>query len=246
MNGMRRAVMANTVLAMVTGAVFGMGPAQAATTADSTPTQVLLGFKPGAAAEVQSAVTAAGGRIVADLSEVNGMAVRVPAAAVAQLQRNPNVEFVEDDAPRYAFARASRTSLTTAGQTLPYGIPLVQADKVSDSLASDRKLCIVDSGVDLTHEDLEGIAIDGDNLTTSGEWYTDEDGHGTHVAGTIAAVNNTIGVLGVLPNRQLRLHIAKVFDATGTAPTSTVIRGMISVHSSVGPAMSRTILVLVG
>ena len=66
--------------------------------------------------------------------------------------------------------------------------------------------------------------MDGTNLTTSGEWFTDENSHGTHVAGTVAAVNNAVGVIGVMPNRQINLYIVKVFDATGSAPDSVIAR----------------------
>lgn len=52
--------------------------------------------------------------------------------------------------------------------------------------------------------------------TGTGWWYNDGDGHGTHVAGTIAGVNNPgTGVVGVLPNKKIKLHIVKVFAADG-------------------------------
>jgi subtilisin family serine protease len=57
----------------------------------------------------------------------------------------------------------------------------------------------------------------------TGWWYTDENHHGTHVAGTIAAINNSgVGVVGVNPNKQLKLHIVKVFGAAGWAYSSTL------------------------
>jgi len=229
----RRRVLAVAVLATIAGLAGGTlgfaSPAGAAN--DSGRSRVLVAFKPGAAAAARSAVAAGGGKIVADLSEVNGLAVELPDAAVRQLQQNPNVDFVENDAIRYVLAKPGSgvsSDPSSPPQSVPYGITMVQADQVSDGFASDRKLCIVDSGIDAAHEDLQGLSIDGDNVSKSGEWFTDENGHGTHVAGTIAAVNNAIGVLGVLPNRQLRLHIAKVFDVTGSTTTSTIIRGMLA------------------
>jgi len=220
-----------TIATVAAGEIFFAAAVAAASTNDTSRAQVMIAFKPGAAAAARSAVAKAGGRVVADLSEVNGLAIELPAAAVRQLQQHASIEFVEDDAPRHAFAKTSAGTNGAAqspAQTVPYGISMVQADRVSDAFASDRKLCIVDSGIDASHEDLQGIAMDGDNLSKSGEWFTDESGHGTHVAGTIAAVDNAIGVIGVLPNRQVRLHIAKVFDVSGSASTSTIIRGMIA------------------
>ena len=197
--------------------------------------RVVVAFKAGAGAAARAAIAAAGGRTVLDLADLNAVAIEVPRKALALLQRNPNVEFAEEDGVRHALGNTSKAPLRTAvaavaagSQVVPYGIPMVQADQVSDSLAAGRKLCIVDSGYDLAHEDLAGNTVDGVNLTTSGQWSTDELGHGTHVAGTIAAVNNDLGVIGVLPNKNIRLHIAKVFDASGSAPTSIIVKGMLA------------------
>jgi subtilisin family serine protease len=57
----------------------------------------------------------------------------------------------------------------------------------------------------------------------AGNWYTDENHHGTHVAGTIAALNNALGVVGVTPNGYLNVFIVKVFDAEGWAYSSTLV-----------------------
>jgi subtilisin family serine protease len=58
----------------------------------------------------------------------------------------------------------------------------------------------------------------------SGTWDSDENSHGSHVAGTIAALGgNGIGVVGVNPGGHIKLHIAKVFDASGSTPSSTVM-----------------------
>src|SRR5690349_10654994 len=83
--------------------VAGVCYAQAAAGAHANAqgnARVILGFKPGAAAAARNAVTAAGGRVVVDLAEVNGLAVEVPAGRLAALQRNPNVEYIEADPPR--------------------------------------------------------------------------------------------------------------------------------------------------
>ena len=192
----------------------------------------MLGFKPGASAAARSAIAAAGGRVTVDLDEVNGLAAEVPAAQVAGLRRNPNVEFVENDPSRHILgssAGAVRTPLALPGtpEAVPYGIALVQAEQVSDALSGNRKICIIDSGIDISHEDLAGNSLTGVNLTKSGQWHTDENSHGTHVAGTIAAIDNAVGAVGVLPHQHVSLFIAKVFDASGSAPTSVIARAML-------------------
>jgi subtilisin family serine protease len=68
------------------------------------------------------------------------------------------------------------------------------------------------------------VPADGEYDSGTGWWYTDENHHGTHVAGTIAAINNSVGVVGINPNRQLRLHIVKVFGAEGWAYSSTLAK----------------------
>jgi subtilisin family serine protease len=196
--------------------------------------RVVVAYKSGAEAAARAAIAAAGGRVVVDLSDDDALSIELPARALLALQRHAAVDFVEDDPVRYAFgpvgARPGRRVTPAAGgtQTTPYGIPMVQSDQLSDSLASVRKLCIVDSGIDRAHEDLSGITVEGVNLTTSGDWFTDENSHGTHVAGTIAAIDNTLGVVGVLPHRQISLYIAKVFDASGSAPSSVIGKAMQS------------------
>ena len=223
------------VAALTAGAnASAQAPIKALTAAElrsQGKTRVIIAFKPGAAVAARAAAAAAGGRVVVDLDDVDAFAVELPRKALAALQRSRHVDYIEEDVPRYAFGMASATAAAAASvavtpQTVPYGIGMVQADQVPDSLASGRVLCIIDSGYDLAHEDLGANTVSGVNLTTSGLWSTDESHHGTHVAGTIAAINNSLGVIGVLPNKQLKLYIAKVFDGGGSASASTITKGI--------------------
>jgi subtilisin family serine protease len=221
----RRGVIAVAVATFLTAASFGA----LAQNPRASEARVLVAFKPGAAAAVQSAIARSGGRVTVDLSEVRVLAVSLPRAAVAALARNPQVEYVEDDKPRRALALTAPSKAPyQPGQLVPYGIPMVQADLVSDAPTANIKVCIVDSGYETAHEDLAGNIATGQNYSRSGQWYTDENGHGTHVGGTVSAVNNAnVGVVGVLPNRFVSLHIAKVFDASGSASNSTVDRAAL-------------------
>lgn len=155
----------------------------------------IIQFTDGGAAEGRSAVAELG-TIVRDLDSHNAVAAHVPTAALDGLKHNPNVAFVELDAKRYPLA-----------QTIPYGIPLVQADQVSDAGAGSQKVCIIDSGYALGHEDLGINLVSG---TPEHGWYVDGCGHGTHVSGTIAALNNGVGVVGVLPSDTINLYIVRV------------------------------------
>lgn len=194
--------------------------------------RVVVQYKAGAGAEIAALVARLGGRVVVDLDEVDAVAVTLPKAALVALKAARSVQSVDADAERHilgarAVARSQATPSAASPQVTPYGIPMVQADLVSDGSAASRTLCIVDSGIDGSHEDHQGNHLNGVNLTTSGLWNTDEAQHGTHVAGTIAAVNNSLGVVGVAPGKKLNIFIAKVFDVSGSASSSTIAKAML-------------------
>ncbi|MBY6064301.1 S8 family serine peptidase [Pseudidiomarina sediminum] len=184
--------------------------------AQSDKARVIIQFKPGSQAHVEHLVRRAGGRKHVDLARFEAMAVEVPEAALQGLRRNPNIVLVEEDAPRQLLSSQYEPGT-------PYGITQVQADLVSDAAAGTRKVCIIDSGYDLGHPDLPTSNVNGQYDSGTGNWSTDENGHGTHVAGTIAALANNDGVVGVLPNGQVNLHIVKVFTASGWGYSSSLI-----------------------
>ena len=199
-----------------------------AVAAPTETVRVIVAFKPGAASQARAAVAVGKGKIVHEIFGMDAFAVEVPVNAFNGLERNPNVEYIEEDAKRYPFSGTTPSTGTPyfLGQQVPYGIKMVQADQLpnGDTFASNRKVCIIDSGYDLTHEDLNGNSVTGEYDSGTGWWYTDENHHGSHVAGTIAAINNSgVGVVGVNANKQLKLHIVKVFNAAGWAYSSTLV-----------------------
>lgn len=212
-------------LLLALAAVAATGLAGTAAQAADT-TRVIVSFKPGTAAQVRAAVATARGRVAHDIFGMDALAIEVPTAALNGLARNPNVELVEPDEKRYPLAldTPSTGSPYAMGQQVPYGVALVQADQLAGTDASSRKLCIIDSGYARGHEDLSaGSNVTGEYDSGTGWWYTDENHHGTHVAGTIAALNNAgTGVVGVSANNTLKLHIVKVFGADGWAYSSTL------------------------
>jgi serine protease len=144
----------------------------------------------------RAAVRAAGGEVLLDIHGTQASAARLPAQALRGLQNNPHIEFIEPDVRRMPLAEA-----------IPYGIPMVQANLVTQPSATARKVCIIDSGLYTSHEDLQRGGITGTGTT----WNVDGCGHGTHVAGTIAALGgNGSGVVGVNP-LGVNLHIVRVF-----------------------------------
>jgi subtilisin family serine protease len=150
-------------------------------------------------------VRGAGGTVHHQFPRFNALAVTLPQAAVQGLLRNPSVVAIEEDPVRVPYA-----------ETRPFGIEMVQANLVSDAQASNRKICIIDSGYYVGHEDLPPDNGGLDGFSGAGDWMVDGCGHGSHVAGTIAALDNNVGVIGVLPSGNINLHIVKVFGDSCT------------------------------
>lgn len=94
-------------------------------------------------------------------------------------------------------------------------------------VGSSRVLvAVVDTGVDYTHEDLAGTVINGWDFVNNDADARDDHGHGTHVAGTIAAtINNNKGIAGVSPNVQILA--VKVLSASGSGSWSGVANGIV-------------------
>ena len=119
------------------------------------------------------------------------------------------------------------------GELIPYGIDLVQAAQVAPVAEHMPKVCIVDTGYDIRHPDLQKDDIDGTD-EGAGLWSIDGHGHGTHVAGTIAALGgNGIGVVGVIPH-SASLYITRVFDNGGQFVYASDLAGAIQDCANAG------------
>ncbi|RXJ73962.1 peptidase S8 [Veronia nyctiphanis] len=136
---------------------------------------------------------------------------------VASLEDSIDVEYVEVDHPRFLMSDFS-----------PWGQTTVAANLLSDVNAGNQTICIIDSGYDIAHNDLSGNVVNGTDDARSGQWDIPgaNNSHGTHVAGTIAAVANDSGLVGVLPNGNVNLHIVKVFKDGKWAYSSDLVRAV--------------------
>ncbi len=173
----------------------------------------LVEFVDGKTNNGKAALKSVGGVIKLDLGKHNAVAAEIPDAKLSTLKSNPNVKSVEEDELRYPISMVrslpsgTDRGIDVEGDTpeepiVPYGVSLVQAEGFLGNVNSGVKVCVIDSGYDLVHEDKPGdpVVNGTDDLLGAGPWSEDGSGHGTHVSGTINALDNEIGVIGVFPS----------------------------------------------
>jgi len=171
---------------------------------------VIIGFKGAPNAEL---VRSFGGTVNHTYGVIPAVAASVPETAVGALKNNPNVAYVEGD-----------LVATICAQTLPWGVNRIDADVVHSggNKGSGIKVCVVDTGVDVDHPDL--YYRGGYDYVNNDSNPNDDHGHGTHVSGTVAALDNTTGVIGVAPSAYL--YACKVLDSAGSGAYSDIIAGI--------------------
>ncbi|AVX19934.1 MULTISPECIES: S8 family peptidase [Carboxydocella] len=112
---------------------------------------------------------------------------------------------------------------TTQEQQIPWGVAVLAGPQVASQLGvngSGVRVGVLDTGIDLQHPDLKvagGIALTGDS-------FQDDNGHGTHVAGIIAAQDNSQGVVGIAPG--VELFAIKALNSAGSGWYSDIAAGL--------------------
>ncbi len=176
----------------------------------------------------RDAARAAASDVVREIETLGVVTIRAPERAATALRNRPDVRFVEENGTVHALA-----------QTTPWGVDRIDADQAHEvGITGDgADVTVVDTGIDDDHPDLQANLGDGRAFVTCGtggfddcsfsgnsnacnEPWSDDNDHGTHVAGTIAAVNDTGGVVGVGPD--LTLHAAKALDCSGAGSFSDI------------------------
>ncbi|HSJ54438.1 MAG TPA: S8 family serine peptidase [Anaerolineae bacterium] len=177
---------------------------------------VFIEAAPGKMAAVGQAARAAGAHVRYEFADLNALAVTMPSAAVDRMRRNPNVVSIEADPERYPAAGVTAAAQPTTEQVIPWGIQAVQAPMLwaEGYLGEGVTVCVIDTGLYAEHEDLAGLPSIGGFSQVDDEWDFDGYGHGTHVVGTIGAVDNDLGVIGVSPGK-VNIFMVKIFDNAG-------------------------------
>lgn len=166
---------------------------------------------------------------------LNGVAAKLSKTDVQKLSKDKRVKYIEEDQlVTLAPAGKPGSGGGSAVQETPWGITRVRGTL---TYTGSNVAWVIDTGIDLDHPDLNVDATRGFNAFTSGRdagLPDDGNGHGSHVAGTIAAINNTIGVIGIAPGATV-IPI-KVLDSRGSGSYSGVIAGVdfVAAHGSTG------------
>lgn len=237
----------------MTMAALAVGSAAAPTQSPSAPATdviVVLNQTPDVApaavnAAAASAVASDHGLTAAHLygSALVGFAATVPETRIGVLEADPRVAYVDidreftviappwcDDNPDHPGCSddddGGDDSDTT--QTTPWGIDRTDAD-LNTNTGSGIHVYVIDTGIDSDHPDLQanlgnGYAATGCKGGTCVEAWDDDHGHGTHVSGTIGAIDNDQGVIGMAPG--VTLHAVKVCTKAGRCSGSDIIAGI--------------------
>lgn len=216
---------------LVLALLFLLGAALPAASAGEV--RVWVEYKPGAAGYVRGELQRAGAQFHYQFDQLQSFVVSVPENAINGMRRNPNIVSIEVDPVRELVQNISGDAIITAesilpDQVVPYGIDMVQARDIWDAnrngkidnkapTGAGRTVCVIDTGLYTEHEDLQGVDVVGgysqvDEFPTL--WNHDGNGHGTHVTGTITAMHNDIGVVGVTPGT-VSIFFVKIFDDDG-------------------------------
>ena len=169
---------------------------------------------------------------VRTFANINAFAANLTAEEVAELKRSGDVLTIAPVVERHIFEDTPEEPVAPTGirygqeQHMPWGITTIGAPEVwkISKGSRDVNVAVIDTGIDFNHPDLIHAYQGGYNVFKPAEPPMDDHRHGTHVAGTIAAADNTFGVVGVAPN--VKIWGVKVLDDDGKGTDETLTAGL--------------------
>ncbi len=205
---------------------------------DETPVRVIVVFKDKVDEDL---VKDNGGKVDHKMAYLEGVVAELKPKDVAKLKKSDKVASVSEDAVAYAVGDADgdgkggkpgggKPAPTQPEEVLPWGVDRIDADQAwSAATGSGINVAIIDTGIDSDHPDLKDNVKGGTNFvmirgTVDPTKWEDDNGHGTHCAGIVAAVDNDIGVIGVAPGASL--YAVKALNKQGSGYYSDIIDGI--------------------
>jgi len=180
---------------------------------------VIIGFDRPPGSSEQGLVRAFGGEIIYTYNVIPAIAASVPETAIQGLLRNPRVTIIEPDVTIHAIDAELDNS---------WGVKRIGAGVVhlSGNTGGGVKVAILDSGINYKHPELCDNYLGGYDFVNNDNDPMDDNGHGTHVAGIIAALDNDDddSVVGVAPD--VKIYALKVLDANGSGSFMNVIAAL--------------------
>ncbi len=159
-------------------------------------------------------------------TKMAGIAVTLDDTEFQKLSADPSIAAIEYDRvvqlPKHTVEEIIPGDSQKMTQTTPCGI--TAAGGAANSAGADEWIWIIDSGIDLDHPDLNVVTSSTYARSFVGGTPNDCNGHGTHVAGTAAAINNSEGVVGVSAGASV--VPVRVFGCSGGSSTSTILAGI--------------------
>ncbi len=194
-------------------AAAGLLAAQAGPPAERV--RVLIGFKRQPGPSEQALVRAFGGHVRHTYWLIPAIAAELPPQAVRALQSHPAVSVIEPDVPVQAIQESYDWGVAKIGS------PSLHTQGLRGLGA---KVCVIDSGIDTDHPDLQPNYRGGYDFVNGDPDPSDDNGHGTHVAGTVAAALNNTGLIGVAPGADIYAY--KILDQNGSGSFSDAIAAL--------------------
>lgn len=164
---------------------------------------------------------------------LQGFSVMIPPGLVKNLQDDPSVKYIEEDQIVTLIEPSGKpgSGITSEGEEVPWGITRIGGGTVSYS--GSGRAWIIDTGIDLDNPDLNVDDALGVSFVRGVTSPNDDNGHGSHVSGTVAAKLDGNGVVGVAPGATV--VPVKVLDKRGSGWISWVIAGVdyVGAHASI-------------
>jgi len=163
-------------------------------------------------------------RDLREFTAIHGFSANLTDEEIGALKASRDVILIEPDRERHAFS----DTITPGVQTTPYGLSAINALPVwsatrGKSLNGGRAIhvAIIDTGIDYKNPELAAAFKEGFNFVAQTADPLDDAGHGSHVAGTIAAADNQSGVVGIAPD--VDIYALKVLNSCGSGATRDII-----------------------